>query len=148
MLALLPVFAVQWRYGVLPVHKLRTWAAMFCASLAAAWVAPLCGVPLIAYIVIDVTAGVAVIARPSGMAQRAIGFLFAAMVLFHTGYAMSIFMGNEGLQGYQEFQVIAGWVQLAILAAWGIYDAGKRVGNRHWPRRNMVAVGPDIEGDR
>ena len=127
MLTLLPLICVQ--QGRVPTHKLRTWLALFAASIAAHVVTPAVGhVPLLWYIVIDTAAAWIVLARPAGIAQKLIGLLFAAMVLFHVGVLMR---GAEHANGiYYAFQMSAGWAQFLVLAGWSGNDVGRSVWRR------------------
>jgi hypothetical protein len=107
MLCLLPLMWGQ--------AKLRTWGALFGASLAALF-APF----LSAFVVIDLVAAAVILRAPAGFAQRSIGALFVGMILFEIGFLLS--EGNQQglmLSGLQAL----GWAQWAILATWGAYDA-------------------------
>lgn len=121
MIAITPLLAwnlilvrASWR-KVLHCPRLRTWVALFSASLATS-VMPSVG----AYVAIDIIAGAIVLRHPAGLAQRMIGFLFVCMVLFELGYLLSDQQQTAflvtGLTGI-------GWMQWAILALWGTCDA-------------------------
>jgi hypothetical protein len=127
MIALLPLICAQ--QGRLPVHKLRVWGALFGASVLAWFVTPEVGyAPLLWYIVIDTAAAWIVLARPAGIAQKLIGLLFAAMVLFHIGVLMR---GAENANDiYYAFQFSAGWAQFLVLAGWAGNDVGRSVWRR------------------
>lgn len=103
----------SWR-EILHCPKLRTWAALFGASLATI-AFPSVG----AYVAVDIIAGAIVLRHPAGCAQRVIGFLFVCMVLFELGYLLSA-------QQQGEFLVSSlrgiGWMQWLVLAAWGGSD--------------------------
>lgn len=112
MLCLLPLM-LEWA-RMKDGRKLRTWAAMMGASLAAMF-APF----VTAFVVIDIIAAAVVLKRPASCAQRMIGLLFVGMVFFELGYLISprnqhglLMFGLQGL----------GWMQFAILAAWGCHD--------------------------
>ncbi len=124
MLALLPIICLQ--QGRAPVHKVRVWAALFGASVVAWIVTPNVGhVPLLWYIVIDTAAAWIVLVRPAGLAQKLIGLLFAAMVLFHMGVMMQ---GTANVnETYFAFQVSAGWAQFLVLAGWSGNDVGRSI---------------------
>lgn len=99
--------------------KPRTWLAMFAGSVAAIYV-PFAS----AYVFIDIASGAAVLKRPACMAQKAIGLFFAAMVMFDVGY---LFSSRSNPELFAQTMSWLGWVQFAILLAWGGYDA---FGNR------------------
>ena len=109
--------------------KLRTWLAMMAASGAAMIVPPLSLGPQIRvetigwYIVIDALSGWAVLAHPAGWAQKLIGALFALMVSFHIGFLIADHPAT--VIDYLHWLTWAGWLQWAVLASWGLYDAGK-----------------------
>ena len=107
MLCLLPLM-------MQPV-KLRTWGALFGASLAAMFT-PF----LSAFIVIDILAAAIVLKSPAGFAQRTIGALFVGMIFFEIGFMLS--ERNQAdlmLSGL----LAIGWAQWGVLATWGAYDA-------------------------
>lgn len=103
--------------------KLRTWGALFAASLAA-MVFPYVGV----YIAIDLIAGAVVLTRPAGIEQRLIGLLFAGMAIFDIGFILG---GQNDPDQYVRFMLILGWAQAAILAIWGAHDILGRYLVRH-----------------
>ena len=131
--ALLLFMLLQRADGAWPLHKLRTWAALFCSSLAG-WVAVSVygGVPVLSFIIIDILAGVAVLARPAGLAQRAIGLCYGVMILSHIGYKIALlwFEGVVSSTSYEAFMTFAGWAQLVILTAWSGWDVGRAVLHR------------------
>jgi hypothetical protein len=145
MIALLPLICMQ--RGRLPVHKLRVWGALFGASVAAWIVTPAVGhVPLLWYIVIDTAAAWIVLARPAGLAQKLIGLLFAAMVLFHVGVLMR---GAANVNDtYFAFQLSAGWAQLLVLAGWSGNDVGRSVWRRLGGGVPVPAAQPDHGASR
>ena len=109
----LVLFKASWR-DYLFCPKLRTWAALFAASVVASYT-PSVG----AFVAIDIVAGAIVLRHPAGLAQRLIGFLFVCMVLFELGYLLSE-------QNQAQFLVTGltgiGWMQWCILVAWGACD--------------------------
>jgi len=95
--------------------KARTWAALMGAALAAS-VLPF----MAAFVVIDLIAAAVVLRRPAGIAQRMIGLLFVGMVFYEIGFLLSD--GNQ--RGLLVASLVAlGWLQWAVLAGWGAYDA-------------------------
>lgn len=118
MLAMIPL--------MLSGSKTRTWLAMFVAGTAP-WMLPEMSLP--AYIFIDAVAGAVTMRNPYGIAQRLIGACFALLVMFHVGFLLS---RGTGVGTYYDANIITGWVQLTLLATWGLADAGKAV--RHWAR--------------
>lgn len=124
-----------------PTHKLRTWAALFCSSLAG-WVAVSVygGVPVLSFIIIDILAGVAVLARPAGLAQRAIGLCYGVMILSHIGYKIAVLWldGAVSSTSYEAFMTFAGWAQLVILSAWSGWDVGRAILHRVGIGRTLV----------
>lgn len=141
MLAVLLFMLMQRADGAWPLHKLRTWAAMFCSSLAG-WFAVSFygGVPVLSFIIIDTLAGVIVLARPAGIAQRAIGLCYGVMILSHIGYKIALlwFNGVVSSTSYEAFMTFAGWAQLVILTAWSSWDVGRAVLHRLGLRRTVV----------
>lgn len=115
MLLLLP-FMLQRR------SMLRTWAALLANSMAAAFF-PLVG----AYIIIDGISAALVMRRPRGLAQRAIGLLFAGMVLTHVGFLLS--PQASGLLHWQ-VNMLIGWLQMACLFLWGVSNAVEHIAGR------------------
>lgn len=95
--------------------KVRTWGALFGASLVAAFM-PF----LSAFVVIDLVAASVILRRPAGMSQRAIGALFIGMILFEIGFLIS--EGNQQSLMLSGLRAM-GWAQWFILATWGSYDA-------------------------
>lgn len=94
--------------------KLRTWCAMAGASAATLYVQGPVG-----YVAIDALAAVVVISRPAGLAQKAIGTLFALMMIFDLVYALTA-RANPEL--FYNSLIALGWVQWAILGAWIGHD--------------------------
>ena len=97
--------------------KLRVWLALM-AACGFAWVFQ----SVAAHIAIDILAGALVLKRPSGVAQKIIGFLFVAMILFSTGYLLSA-QGNP--LTVQAIMIVLGWLQWIALLSWGIYDLAR-----------------------
>ena len=124
-----------------PAHKLRTWAAIFCSSLAA-WVAMWFygGIPVLSFVIIDILAGVAVLARPAGIAQRAIGLCYGVMILSHIGYKIALlwYNGIVSSTSYEALMTFAGWSQFVILTAWSGWDVGRAVLHRLGFGRTVV----------
>ena len=109
MLALLPLMRGR--------ARLRTWLALMSAC-AAAWIFP----TIAAHIAIDILAGAVVLKRPKGLAQKIIGFLFVAMILFSTGY---LFSSQSNPLSLQSGMIVMGWLQWAVLLSWGVYDLAR-----------------------
>jgi len=110
--------------------KLRTWGALFGASLAALF-APF----IAAFVAIDIIAAALVLTHPMNIAQRAIGSLFVGMVFFELGFILS--------EGHQHDILLSsllwlGWAQWAILAAWGLYDLFGYYSRRFSPNRRAM----------
>lgn len=97
---------------------LRTWAAMFGASIAALYSPSLAG-----YMVIDGIAAAIIMSRPAGLPQRAIGALFALMMVFDLGFYLS---PQQGWDLFVAASTAIGWVQWAILGVWAGHDAWGR----------------------
>jgi hypothetical protein len=76
------------------------------------------------------------------VAQKAIGLLFAMMVMFHVGFLLADKPVNMG--GYLDAQGIVGWMQLVCLLMWGVDDAAGRAYRRDGPDRDQV---PARRGD-
>ena len=111
-----------------PVHKLRTWAAM-AGSSAAAWAVGYQDLfsMLMAYIIIDFVAGRIVLIMPAGVAQKAIGFGYSVMILYHIGLALALLKGPVSTSSYDAFMTFAGWSQFAILLVWSGWDVGRAI---------------------
>lgn len=119
--------------------KGRTWAALMTAGILP-WLLPPLAVP--AYILIDAVAGAIVLRHPAGCAQRAIGAGFALLVMYHVGFLMSHEGGDTSM--YYQANVITGWVQFVLLAAWGLFDVGKAVLHRSRTWRGVSSVDASI----
>lgn len=100
--------------------KLRCWAVVLLASLAARSVTPAIGeTPFQAYLFIDLLAGIAVAVRPFSGPQRVLCLLFLAMVL-------ADILGGTGFQNlFQSASLILGYAMWAVLLIWGMRDAGR-----------------------
>jgi hypothetical protein len=118
--------------------KLRAWLAVF-ASAVLAWLFPLSPS---AYLLIDLACGALVLAKPAGVAQKSIGTVFAIMAIIDAGYLLSP-QADHGIL-YYWIMLTLGWVQFAVLAAWGSYDAGTYLSRRFGVARRTVASGADI----
>lgn len=103
-------------------QKLRTWGAVFGASLATYFVQDPVG-----YLAIDAIAAAIVVARPSGLPQKAIGGLFVFMLMFDLGFVLS---PHKGWDLFVALSTAVGWVQWLILGAWAGHDAWGRY--RNW----------------
>ena len=102
-------------------EKTRVWMVMLCASIATyvAW-GP------VWFMAIDLIAASVVLAKPRGLAQRAIGGVFAAMVLHSLGFFLS---PQDGSAQYVTALSALGWVQWLILAIWGLVDGWRNIGS-------------------
>ena len=116
-----------WHYamlGILPFmggkNRLRTWLVLMGASLVANLL-PIMAVPW--YVPLDAVAGAIVMRHPAGCAQRAIGALFALMVIYSVGFILAD--NPAGADTYLDAQTLMGWVQFGCLLAWGLTNVGK-----------------------
>ena len=124
MLAMLPLYGLhRLRNGRWPLHRLRTWAALFGASVLAWIVTPAVGeTPFVLYALICLSAGAIARISPAGTAQRAIALMFALMAAFHVGAYLA---GSQtGGPIYYAMLQYAGWSQLVILLFWGCKNVG------------------------
>ncbi|UXO93939.1 hypothetical protein Pan3_17 [Pseudanabaena phage Pan3] len=123
MLGLLAFLLAQRVKGRWPVHKLRTWAALFFCSVLGGVLTPEHGTtPYLTYMALCFVGGWVVLIAPAGAAQKAIGFIFACMLVFHAGAGFS---GKpNGGELYRYILSLAGWWQFLILLGWGFWDAG------------------------
>lgn len=119
----------EWKLAMLALapflrgrQKLRTWAAMFGASVATYFIHDPVG-----YLAVDAIAAAVVVARPSGLAQKAIGGLFIWMMMFDLGFLLSPHAGWDLFVG---LSTALGWFQWMILAGWEGHDAWRRY--RDW----------------
>ena len=140
MIACLLLIIMQRAGGFWAVHKLRTWAAMMLSSLWGMAAVSLTGdyTPVILWIIGDCVAGLIVIMRPAGLAQKAIGFSYLMLVLYHIGFLLS---GGKIIETYIEFQIATGWAQIAVLLLWSVADVGRHIGHRI----GVVSNAPVIE---
>lgn len=111
----------EWKLAMLMIapfmrghEMLRTWLAMFGTSIGALLVQD-----VVAYIAIDAVCAAIVMARPSGLAQKAIGALFILMVMFDLGFFLSP-RADWGM--FANSLSVVGWVQWAILGVWAGHD--------------------------
>lgn len=147
MYALLAVLLLQRIGGRWPIHKIRTWGAMLASSVTAYFVAPDVGyMPLLPYIMIDFLAAIAVLTRPAGLAQKAIGLIYGVMILYSVRFAISnIAAGEQTLietANYATFMAACGWCQFVILLVWSANDAGRIIrGRSPWDRRHLAVAG-------
>ena len=100
---------------------LRTWAALFGASIAAFWIYSPLG-----YLAIDLIAASLIVARPSGLAQKAIGALFVCMVLFDLVFYLS---PQADVELFRATLTGISWVQWLILGTWIGHDTWRRYHN-------------------
>lgn len=107
---------------------------MFGAS-AAAMLVPPGHAP--SYMAIDMLAGALILTRPAGLPQRAIGLLFAFMVTFDLGFIVAD--NPDQVTTYITANVFMGWVQWAILLAWGAIDGLQYLDRRYGPHRHTLA---------
>lgn len=105
-IAMVCILPLMW--GSMPYA--RTWAAMAGAALMGHLV-PHIG----AWMAIDLIAGTIVLMHPKSLPQRAIGALFAGMVLFTVGFIAG---GQNAPAQYANALSWMGWAQFAILL-WG-----------------------------
>lgn len=140
MLCIIPLMAfgahISFRSLLLP--KPRAWLAVFLSSVMAAFFA----FRPEAYLAIDLFFGGLVLARPAGIAQKAIGLIFAGMAVVDIGYVISPRL-DGGLLFYWVLSVL-GWVQFSILAAWGSYDLGRHVFSRLGLDRHPLVTGASV----
>jgi len=116
----------------------RVWAVLVLGSIASHVLA----FDPKAYLAIDLVCGYLVLRKPAGLAQKAIGLLFAGMAIIDIGYIFSP-QADEGMLLYQVLTAI-GWLQFAIMAVWGSHDAGTAFARRVWPHRRSLASRADI----
>ena len=131
-----------WHWAMLAVFplmlhrvRLRIWLIVAGASLAAALL------PVMAvgwYIMVDFTAGALILRKPVGCAQRAVGALFAMMLLYSVGYILA--SNNAGADLYLTAQDFLGWLQWGCLLAWGAHDVGEAAVERVRAVRSLLAA--------
>jgi hypothetical protein len=122
---------------LLPVMRerqmLRVWLAMFGASVATFFVHD-----AVSYMAVDAIAAAIVMARPAGLAQRAIGALFIWMMMLDLGFYLST---HDGWELFVALSTLTGWLQWLILGTWAGHDAWRRY--RLWadaPYRPPAAI--------
>ena len=130
-IAMLCIVPLMWS-----ADKARTWMVLVAAGLAGqlywspGW-----------FLTIDLLAASAVLARPRGLAQRAIGLLFAAMAIFDIGFLLSAQYGDGQ---YTASLAFLGWMQWGILLLWGFADGRRSVARLYRTSRGL----PDIVAGR
>lgn len=120
-------------------HKPRAWLAVFLSSILAAVFA----LRPEAYLAIDLLCGFAVLMRPAGLEQKAIGMIFAGMAVIDVGYMLSP-QADGGITFYYVLSTL-GWLQFAILAWWGSHDTGKAIAGRFGRHRHSLARGNGVQ---
>lgn len=112
----------EWKFAMLMLapfmrghQMMRTWAAVMGASVATFFVHDPIG-----FVAIDAIAAALVMARPNGLPQKAIGALFALMVMFDLGFYLS---PSADWALFSSVLTGIGWVQWLILAGWTGHDA-------------------------
>lgn len=90
----------------------RAWVALLLGSLAGkAFPDP------VAWVLIDLVAAIVVIFPPRAGFQKAIAWLFSAMMLFELGWLASERLNADWVVSAGS---VCGWLQLAVLLTWGI----------------------------
>ncbi len=137
MIGVLVVMLLQRAGTHWPHQKLRVWAVMIASWLAGVFAIVSTGKPdpVLAFMLIDITAAFVVLFHPRSLAQNLIGCLYVSMIALHIGYAWaaSYFLGSAGhanLEKYLLFQVVIGWLQWVVLMLWSVGDVGKAIGFR------------------
>lgn len=126
--------------------KLRAWAAMLFASLAAYAMHPVEGqMPFLAYACIDFLAGMAVLSSPSGLYSRLIGGLFFVMLLLEGVFG---YLKHPGGGEYKMTMDILGFLMVGILVWWGAHDAGDTLAARSGGSSGADNVGAAIASAR
>lgn len=118
------LFSLPWREIAGRLIWWRTWAAMFCASMAGKMFPD----PML-WVLFDLSAAIIVIIPPRAGFQKVIAWLFAAMMLFELGWLLSERM-NAG--AVVSAGLICGWLQLAALLTWGIDERYGTARIRDW----------------
>ena len=145
MLYLAAFIVAHFAWDVRPWHRVRTWIALFGAGFVGHLANAQYGGTdrlMAAYIVIDLTAAAIVLVRPAGLAQKAIGFCFAVMVLAHIGMVIASVFGPANPASYDDLNMRLGWAQFLILLLWSCEDAGKAIVRRLWPMGAVASVEP------
>lgn len=117
MLALLPLMAARRRVSwlqFLTSPMVRTWCALFGASVATYF-----ATTPESYFIIDGLAAAVVLRPKAGCAQRAIGALFASMMVFDLGFILG---GENAPTLYLMGLTGMGWAQWAFMALWIGHD--------------------------
>jgi len=125
--------------------KLRTCLAMLGGNVVANLLPPL-SFPenswvLLAYVMLDLVSAFIITRHPAGNIQRAIGLIFAVMVLFHLGLAVRIMLHYPTPNPMLYWQTVfySGWVQVCLLCSWGLNDGLiQPLVNRYWRGRFAV----------
>ena len=112
----------------------RTWGAMLAASIAG----KVFNDPT-AWVLIDLAAAFVVIFPPRIGFQKAIAALFGGMMVFELGWILSARMNVEVVINAGS---LGGWLQIAVLLAWGIDDRYGISRVRDW------VIGPRLAGAR
>jgi len=120
----------------------RTWFALMWASIAA----NIDPESLWANLAIDIIAGGIVMVRPAGDAQKAVAFCLGAMAIIDMGAALA----NPTYPGrvwYWHMQNTFGWLEWAVLAAWGAHGLGlgQAATRAFRPLWNRVAIRAHIQ---
>lgn len=130
MLCLAVFIGAHFVWNVRPWHRVRSWLALFAAGLLGHVAnVNLGGTDWLmgAYIAIDLAAAGIILIRPAGIAQKAIGFCFAVMVLAHIGVLSASLSGPINTTTYNDLNVRLGWAQFLILLLWSCTDVGKAI---------------------
>jgi len=147
MLYLAAFIVAHFAWDVRPWHRVRTWIALFGAGFLGQYAnATISNVDALmaSYIALDLTAGAINLVRPAGLAQKAIGFCFAVMVLAHIGVIIASAVGPINTAIYDDLNTRLGWAQFLVLLLWSCDDVGKAVVRRLWPIR--AVANPETSG--
>jgi hypothetical protein len=128
MLCLAVFIGAHFYWKLRPWHRVRTWLALAFAGVmghvadyylgSTEWL-------MASFILIDLAAAAVVLIRPAGVAQKAIGFGFAVMVLAHIGVLVATISGPINGIIYDDLNVRLGWAQFLCLLLWSCDDVGK-----------------------
>jgi hypothetical protein len=110
-------------------------------AMAADWL-------MLTYIALDLAAAGVVLVRPAGLAQKAIGFCFAVMVLAHVGVVIASISGSINTTNYDNLNMRLGWAQFIILLTWSCDDVGKAIYSRFRPIRFLANIKKTWGADR
>ena len=147
MLYLAAFIVAHFAWDVRPWHRVRTWIALFGAGFLGQYAnATISNVDALmaSYIALDLTAAAIVLVRPAGIAQKAIGFCFAVMVLAHIGVVSASAVGPINTVIYDDLNTRLGWAQFLVLLLWSCDDVGKAIVRRLWPVRSVA--NPETSG--